>query len=335
MLNSLALKIDLPKHILDRTSSLKDDRQVYLNSLALYAADWYLQCLQFETRHEDRADWWIPYLTQSAPLEIKIFNSCDSLGIAPELERLNIGKLECIPVIGDAVTATISSDLKDDRVGYLFVKLNESLTSAEIIGFMPKYSEIVRLDRLQSTDDLIDYLCDLELLTIPGQIGEALEKVLVDLRKWSQGVFDDIWQGIDNLQLAPVYRAPAYRNNRSLSVKSIERGREAIEIIERGRKIVLGDGPDRPSVIIIIGYEQIDTEDYNLYLQVYPEESQKNLPVDMKFSAIDDLGNEIGSVETNAGDISGEIVLENGKPGEEFSIEIEFEGVKISDSFKI
>jgi hypothetical protein len=55
----------------------------------------------------------------------------------------------------------------------------------------------------------------------------------------------------------------------------------------------------------------------------------------MKFSAIDDLGNEIGAVETNAGDISGEIVLENGKPGEEFSIEIEFEGVKISESFKI
>jgi hypothetical protein len=271
--------------------------------LALYAADWYLKCLQFETQHEDQSDWWMQYLSKSAALEVA-----------------GIGKLECIPVVGDAATITLSPDLKDDRVGYLFVKLNESLTSAEIMGFMPKYSETVRLDRLQSTDDLIDYLCDLESQTIPEQIDEALGKVLVNLGKWSQGIFDDIWQGIDNLQLAPAYRTTAYRNNRSLSVKSIEVRREAMEIIERGRKIVLGDSPDRPSVIIILGYQQIDTDNYNLYLQVYPEESQKNLPVGMKFSAIDDLGNEIGAVETNAGDISGEIVLENGKPGEEFRL---------------
>jgi Protein of unknown function (DUF1822) len=302
MLNSLALTIDLPKHILDRTKSLHhEDRQVYLNSLALYAADWYLQCLQFETRHADRADWWIPYLTQSSPLEI-----------------VKIGKLECIPIVGDAVTATISPDLKDDRVGYIFVKLNDSLTSAEIMGFMPKYSENIRLDRLQSTDDLIDYLCDLE--------SQPTSAPAIALRTWLDGIFDGIWQEIDNLQLAPVYRTPAYRSHRSLL---------AVKSTERGREIALGDSPDSLSVIITIGYQQMDTENYDLYLQVYPEESQKNLPVGMKFSAIDDLGNEIGSVETNAGDISGEIVLENGKPGEEFSIEIEFEGVKISESFKI
>jgi Protein of unknown function (DUF1822) len=305
MLNSSPLTIDLPKHILDRVGNTTLDRDIQLNSLALYTANWYLQCLRFKTHHEDQADCWVHYLSRSAVLEIA-----------------GIGKLECVPVTGDAATVTISSDLKDDRVGYLFVKLNESLTSAEIIGFMPKYSETVRLDRLQSTDDLIDYLCDLESETIPDQIG----KVLVNLGKWSQGIFNDIWQEIENLPLAPVYRTPAYRNHRSfLTVKSTERGRE----------IMLGDRSDSPSVIITVSYQQIDTDNYNLSLQVYPEESQKALPVGMKFSAIDDLGNGIGSVETTVGDISGEIVLEHGKPGEEFSIEIEFEGVKISESFKI
>jgi Protein of unknown function (DUF1822) len=107
--------------------------------LAVYAADWYLQCLQFETQHDRSEDWWIQYLSKSAALEIVV-----------------IGKLECIPVTGNSATATLSKDLEIDRVGYLFVCLNEALTSAEIIEFMPKYSEIVRLDRLQSTDDLID-----------------------------------------------------------------------------------------------------------------------------------------------------------------------------------
>jgi Protein of unknown function (DUF1822) len=301
MLNSSPLTIDLPKHTLDRVGNITLDRDIQLNSLALYTANWYLQCLQFKTHHEEQEDWWVQYLSRSAALEIA-----------------GIGKLECIPVTGDAATVTISSDLKDDRIGYLFVKLNESLTSAEIIGFMPKYSEVVRLDQLQSTDDLIDHLCDLE-------IGK-LARVLVSLGKWSQGIFDGIWQEIENLPLAPVYRTLAYRNHRSfLTVKSTERGRE----------IMLGDRSDSPSVIITVSYQQIDTDNYNLSLQVYPEESQKALPVGMKFSAIDDLGNGIGSVETTVGDISGEIVLEHGKPGEEFSIEIEFEGVKISESFKI
>jgi hypothetical protein len=79
----------------------------------------------------------------------------------------------------------------------------------------------------------------------------------------------------------------------------------------------------------------MDAQDYDLYLQIYPQESQKTLPVGMKFKAIDDRGNEIGAVETVVGDISGEIVLEHGKPGERFSIEIEFEGIKKIELFEI
>jgi hypothetical protein len=307
MSNSLALTIDLPKHLFDRASSLKseagasifDDRQVYLNSLALYAADWYLQCLQFDTQHEDRADWWISYLTRSAPLEI-----------------VKLGKLECIPVIGNAATVTVSSDLQDDRIGYLFVRLNDTLTSAEIIGFMPKYSKLVRLDRLQSTDELIDYLCDLQ--------SQSKLAPVIKMAAWFAGIFDGIWLDVDSLPLTPAYRS-RLRQQEVLSLKSVARGQE----------IKLGDAPDSPIVVLTIKNEQMDEVNSDITLQLSPKLPATTLPIDLEFIVRDDRGEEISSFESKAGDISGEIVLNNGKEGEKFSIEIEFDQVKKIGLFEV
>lgn len=299
MISSTPLQIDLPKHLFDRMSNLKDDRQVHLNSLALYAADWYLKCLQFDTQHEDESDWWIRYLSKSAALDV-----------------VGIGKLECVPVVGDVATATLSSDLKDDRIGYLFVRLNESLTSAEIIGFMPKYSEVVRLDRLQSTDNLIDYLCDLESEPKPNPV--------IKMATWFAGIFDGIWLDVDTLPLTPAYRSRRHQQE-VLSVKSMERGKE----------IKLGDTPESPIVVLTVRSEQIDEVNSDITLQLSPQFPTSTLPIDLKFIVRDDRGEEISSFESKAGDFYGEIVLDNGKEGEQFSIEIEFDQVKKLGPFEV
>jgi hypothetical protein len=307
MVNSLTLTIDLPKHILDRMSSFQaeagasifDDRQVQLNSLALYAANWYLQCLQFNPRHDERTDWWVQYLSKSALLEIP-----------------GIGKLECVPVVGHNETVTLSPDLADDRIGYLFVKLNESLTSAEILGFMSKYNETVRLERLLSTARLIDRLCDLEAQTQLTPVASFSD--------WFAGIVDRVWQEIEILPLTPAYRTCRYKQD-ALSVKSVERGQE----------IKLGDTPESPRAILAVRIEQMDEVNSDIHLQISPEYHTPTLPIGMKFSAIDDRGVAISSIETKAGDIYGEIVLDNGKEGEKFSVEIEFNGVKKIATFKI
>jgi hypothetical protein len=307
MLTSSALQISLPKYLLNP----QYDRQMQLDRLAMYAANWYLQYLQFETKHDNSEDWWIQYLSKSTPLEV-----------------VGIGKIECIGITGNPLIATVSKDLEFDRVGYLFVKLDESLTSAEILGFTPKYSETVRLvgaaspleNRLQSTDETIDYLCDIESL--------ADLIAVVKLREWLEGIFNSVWQDIEGLSLSPACRSltPAYRSRELLlSVKSID----------RGRKIQLGTTSDSPSVILTVGIQPIDDLNSNLYLQIYPEYPNLELPIDIKFSAIDDRGDEIGFVQTKGGDISGEIVLEGGKAGEKFSISIELDGVKKTESFEI
>jgi hypothetical protein len=299
MIKSLALKISLPKYLLNS----KHNQQAQVDQLALYAADWYLQCLQFDTKHENNEDWWIQYLSKSTPLEI-----------------VGIGKMECIGITGNPSTAVVSKDLEFNRVAYLFVKLNESLTSAEILGFTPKYSETVRLDRLQSTDELIDYLCDLES---PADVLS-----LVKLRGWLEGIFNSVWEDIEGLSLSPACRSltPAYRSRELLlSVKSID----------RGRKIQLGSTPENPIVILTVGVQPIDNLNSNIYLQIYPEHPNLKLPIGIKFSAIGDDGVEIGSIQTKEGDISGEIVLEGGREGERFSIQIELNGIKKIESFEI
>jgi hypothetical protein len=309
MLSSLPLTIDLPKHILNQGENLTPntgaDRSIQLNNLVLYAANWYLQCLDFSTHNENRGNWWVQYLSRSAVLEIA-----------------GIGKLECIPVMGDPAIMMISSDLQDDRIGYLFVKLNESLTSTEIIGFMPKYSGLVRLvgaaspleNRLQSTDKLIDYLCDLAAKP-------TLVSIVRLVDKWGQGIFNGILQAIDKLG-----QTPAYWNRRShLSVRSVD----------RGRRIKLGNLPESPIVIITIEYQQLDVDNFNLYLQIYPESPATMLPIDLKFSALDEQGTTIGFIHTQINDVSGEIVLEHSEKGDRFSLEIEFENIKETMNFEV
>jgi hypothetical protein len=275
--------------------------------LALYAANWYLQCLQFNPRYDDspkerlrqRSDWWVKYLSKSAILEIP-----------------GIGKLECVPVVGHTETVMLSPDLATDRIGYLFVKLNESLSSAEILGFMPEYSEIIGLDRLQSIDRLIDRLCDLEAQTQPTPV--------VSFAAWFAGIVDRVWQEIEILPLTPAYRTCRYKQD-ALSVKSVERGQE----------IKLGNTPESPTAILAVRIEQMDEVNSDIHLQISPEYHTPTLPIGMKFSAIDDRGVAISSIETKAGDIYGEIVLDNGKDGERFSVEIEFNGVKKITEFEI
>jgi Protein of unknown function (DUF1822) len=295
----MSLQIGIPKHILERVASLKQDRQIYLNSLAVYAADWYLQCLQFETQHDRSEDWWIQYLSKSAALEIG-----------------KIGKIECIPVTENSATVMLSKDLEIDRIGYLFVCFNEALTSAEILGFMPKYSEIVRLDRLQSTDDLIDYLCDLESQPVVSR---------VKLGEWWDGIFNGAWEEIDRL-LSPQALVPALRNKSQV---------QSVKLIDRGQKIKLGSTPESPTVVLTIKIARIDDINSDIYLQLYPASPDLYLPVGLKFNVFHDDGTVLGSFETSEDDFSGEVVLDDGKDGDRFSIEIEFDGVKKIESYEM
>ncbi|MEM6751374.1 MAG: DUF1822 family protein [Cyanobacteria bacterium P01_C01_bin.38] len=121
--------------------------RVYLNSLAVYAVDFYLNFLGFETELEES-------------------NSQDKLMlqflIEADLPVKNIGRFECIPVEENTEYYEISPEVSCDRIGYIIVKLNASQREAVILGFTKTYKPSVHLNQLHSVDDLIDYLSDKE-----------------------------------------------------------------------------------------------------------------------------------------------------------------------------
>ena len=121
--------------------------RVYLNSLAVYAVDFYLKFLGFET-------------------ELEQSNSQDKLMLQflteADLPVKNIGRFECISVEQNTEHCEILPDVCFDRIGYIFVELSTSRREAVILGFTETPSPKVNLNQLQSVDDFIDYLTDKE-----------------------------------------------------------------------------------------------------------------------------------------------------------------------------
>ena len=123
------------------------ERRVYLNSLTVYAVDFYLKLLGFETVFEES--------NSQDKLMLKFLTEADLL-------VKNIGKFECIYIEENTEYCEISPEVCCDRIGYIIVELSRSRREAVILGFTKTPSPKIHLNQLQSVDDLIDYLTDKE-----------------------------------------------------------------------------------------------------------------------------------------------------------------------------
>lgn len=126
--------------------------RVYLNTLAVYAVHEYLKITEIETDLE-ASDSWHPVMRQ--------FHDVADL-VVP-----NLGTLECRPVLPDETEITIPPEVTEDRIGYLFVRFNEELTEAELLGFLPMFDpeeppEEIEIDDLEPLESLFDCLARLE-----------------------------------------------------------------------------------------------------------------------------------------------------------------------------
>jgi hypothetical protein len=144
-------------------------KQVYLNTLAVYAVNVYLQCQGFETDLEKSASWepTMQMLMDTADLVVK-----------------NCGELECRPVLPNAEIVNIPAEVWEERIGYVAVQLNESLREATLLGFVEKVARPeLPLDQLRS------------LQALPGYLNKF--KPLVNLSQWFEDIFDASWQAVD------------------------------------------------------------------------------------------------------------------------------------------
>ncbi|BAZ79368.1 DUF1822 family protein [Sphaerospermopsis kisseleviana CS-549] len=263
-------------------------QQVYLNTLAVYAVDNYLQCMGFETdcQGSDSHDFLVIQLMNVADLKVK-----------------NLGKLECRPVLPKAEVCEIPPEVWEDRVGYVAVQFNSDLKEAKILGFTPQAEAEVPLNQLQSLENFLLYLSELEIDKSPQY--EDLS-ILVKIGQWLDGFVDASWQTIENL-LNPQQLGLAFKSAVSMT---------------RGQKIDLGMHLEQISVALVVKIAAGSGLEVDILTQVYPVGNHL-LPEGVKLNIIDNLGKNV--LEVISRDEDNWIQLEfSAELGEKFQIMVAY-----------
>ena len=117
--------------------------QVYLNTLAVYAVNFYLQCLGFTTDFSASHSW-----LKVADLIVK-----------------DKGKLECRYLVPGSDLVEVPEEALSDRIGYVAVEINALMSEATLLGFTEKMpSQLFPLNQLRPLDDLPTYLNQITIL---------------------------------------------------------------------------------------------------------------------------------------------------------------------------
>lgn len=121
-------------------------KQVFLNTLAVLAVNFYCQCLKVETNLEESIIGHWHYnrriLMDSADLKIDV-----------------LGKLECRPVLPNENICYVPSEVWSDRVGYVVVEIDEEAKKAILFGFVEQIeTNELPLAQLPDIDNLVDLL---------------------------------------------------------------------------------------------------------------------------------------------------------------------------------
>jgi len=119
-------------------------KQVYLNTLAVWSVNHYLNCLNVETDLE-KSDSWNPVF--------------QTLANAADLAIKRWGKLECRPVLPESQICPVPPEVWMGRSGYIAVRFNPALTEATLLGFVPEVSEAeLPLSKFHSLETLFEAL---------------------------------------------------------------------------------------------------------------------------------------------------------------------------------
>jgi hypothetical protein len=134
-------------------SSPQKARQVYLNTLAIYAVNHFCKCMGIKTDLQASSNF--DLITQT-------------LMDVSDLELPNLGKLECRPVLPDENTCYIPPEAKENRIGYIAVRINEPSREATLLGFvsplnLDELSSQIQMSQLKPLENLLAHLSGIEL----------------------------------------------------------------------------------------------------------------------------------------------------------------------------
>ncbi len=274
--------------------SVEKGKQVYLNTLAVYAVNNYLKWLNIETALHESDSWnW----------SIRTFFDIADLMLP------SIGRIECRGVLPGENAVVLPQEVTQERIGYVAVQFSKQLDFVEILGFVPAkpiigQSEVIELDKFESIDILIDII--------------NRRKNLNNLCQWLEGMFDGDWQSPE-LVLAGSYRSAATvtRQDKDYITNSISRAK----VVDVGRQIIL-----------LMELTPTNSAVFDIRLRVYPAENTVYLPRDLQLTIFDESGN--ACMEAQSETANDWMQLEFGCQHEEkFSVELKLGETSIREEF--
>ncbi|MBD2606492.1 DUF1822 family protein [Scytonema hofmannii FACHB-248] len=283
-------------------SNTEDGKKIYLNTLAVYAVNYYLDCMGFETNclNADDSNPWMLSLIDLADLEVK-----------------NIGKIECRPVLPDAEYLEIPTEVRSDRIAYVAVQFNQSLKEATILGFTTYPLAKVPLIQLQSVDNLLDYLTAKE------------QAVKVNIRQWLEGVITEGWLNVEEI-FNP--RELSFRFATNFSVTRCKKVDLGLQLNGVSVVLIVKLNSKNQDIIDVTNQNQ---DEIDIIIQVHPDrEKSVSLPPGLKLAVIDENGQEVDAVTSRQNDDWVEIAL-SAELNEEFGVEIILGESKVTQDFVV
>lgn len=270
--------------------------QVRLNTLAVLTMQHYLDLMDIPSDLA-ASDSWNP-----------IMQVCTDVA---DLELPTKGRLECRPVQPGAQVMPVPPETWEDRVGYVAVQIDEAAAEATILGFVPLVSdrETIPLSELAPPEALLDHLA------------QPLPQAIAHLSTWLQGAINTGWQTLEEL-FNPPQLAPAYAF----------RLRHPGNTVRQGRRIVLGH--NQPDLALIVEIRP-QPEQVEIILQLHPLEDRAQLPHGLNLAIIDDATATPILTATATGTEDFLELQLDGTFGEQFSVQIHYNDLRLTQTFLI
>jgi len=279
-------------------------KQVYLNTLAVFAVKFYLRCLEIETDWEVSQSW--------NPVMQTLMDVSD-------LEVSGLGKLECRPVLPGTQVVHIPPEVWSDRIGYVAVQLDSSLQEATLLGFTEKapLNGELPISQLRSLEDLLEHL---------SHIRQSLPvEARVNLRQWFQNHFEAGWQSLEAL-------LGRDQDNLALGLRSTSQLGDSV----KGAKLVdLSLQLGSQSVALLVAITQEAEGKVGILVQMHPMGGQTYLPPNLRLSLLSESEEVFQEVQSRSQDNYIQLKRFRGLPGEYFNVQVALGDAQRTETFVI
>lgn len=295
--------------------------QVYLNTLAVYVVNHYLQLMGISTDLAASDSW--------NPVVRLCVNTAD-------LEVIGVGRLECRPMKMYEQTCYIPPECQD-RVGYMVVQINQLFREATLLGFAQTVTrDELSVSQLQPLEDLLDHLSQLRQPATASQSATS-GKTLVNLSQWLQNLSATGWQTVEALLgTTETNMALSFRSTDNFRrLDPAETGVRLAKLIDLGIQLA-----GQPVALVVELRPEVDSPPTldqpktSIRLQVHPTGFQTLLPANLQLVVLDESGAVF--LEARARDADNYIQLQfNGEPREHFSVKVALGSQSVTEDFVI